>query len=67
MKKDGRKDKSSDLNSYATKPSIVLDTSAISAKEVEQSANNISGTKSEPREFNVSKVKKDVLLSKTKS
>ena len=67
VKKDNRKGKGSDLNSYVAKPNKVLDTSASSAKIVEKSASNIVGTKSEPRNFNVPNVDKDVLLSKTKS
>ena len=67
VKKDNRKGKGSDLNSYVAKPNKVLDTSASSAKTVEKSASNIVGTKSEPRNFNVPNVDKDVLLSKTKS
>ncbi|KAG2590354.1 hypothetical protein PVAP13_5NG272840 [Panicum virgatum] len=67
VKKDNRKGKGSDLNSYVAKPNKVLDTSASSAKTVEKSASNIVGTKFEPRNFNVPNVDKDVLLSKTKS
>ncbi|OEL32286.1 hypothetical protein BAE44_0006695, partial [Dichanthelium oligosanthes] len=58
VKKDGRKDKSSDLNSSNEKPLNVLKTSATNSKEKEQSATNILSAKSKQKKSNEPKIKK---------
>jgi hypothetical protein len=65
VKYDGRKKKSSDLNSTIEKPITLLKNSAIDGKEVEKSSINILGDKSEQKKVRVPKVKNDLPLSKT--
>ena len=65
MKYDGRKKKSSDLNSTIEKPIILLKNSAIDGKEVGKSSIDIVGAKSEQKKVGVPKIKKDLPLSKT--
>jgi hypothetical protein len=55
VKKDNRKDKSSDLNSCITEPEEVLDTSASNTQTIEKSASDSPGTKSGLKKPNVPK------------
>jgi hypothetical protein len=55
VKKDNRKAKSSDLNSWITEPKEVLDTSASSTQIIEKLASDSPYTKSELKKPNVSK------------
>ena len=64
MKYDGRKKKSSDLNLTIEKPITLLKNPAIDGKEVRKSSINILRAKSEQKKVRVSKIKKDLLLSK---
>jgi ribosomal protein S3 len=64
LRKDNRKAKNSDLNLCVTEPGEVLGTSTSSAQTIEKSTTNILGIKYELRMPNVTKVKKDVSLSK---
>jgi hypothetical protein len=66
VKYDGRKKKSSDLNSTIEKPITLLKNPAIDDKEVEKSSIDILGAKSEQKKVRVPKVKNDLPLSKTK-
>ena len=66
MKYDGRKKKSSDLNSTIEKPITLLKNSAIDGKEVGKSSIDIVGAKSEQKKVGVPKIKKDLPLSKIK-
>ena len=65
VKYDGRKTKSSDLNSTIEKPITLLKNPAINGKEVRKSSINILGAKSEQKKVRVPKIKRDLLLSKT--
>jgi hypothetical protein len=65
VKYDGRKKKSSDLNSTIEKPITLLKNSAIDGKEVEKSFINILGAKSEQKKVKMPKVKNDLPLFKT--
>jgi G3E family GTPase len=67
VKKDGHKDKSSDLNSVNKKPINVLSTSATNGKEREKSSVDPPSAKSEKKELKRSKTKRGTLLSKTKA
>jgi len=64
VKYDGRKKKSSDLNSTIEKPITLLKNSAIDGKEVGKSSIDIVGAKSEQKKVGVPKIKKDLPLSK---
>ena len=63
VKKDGRKDKCSDLNAIDEKPINVL-TSAIDGKGREKLSVDIPNAKSEQSELKKSKIKKKSLLSR---
>jgi hypothetical protein len=64
VKYDGRKKKSSDLNSTIDKPVTLLKNLAIYGKEVGKSPIDILGAKSEQKMVRVPKIKKDLSLSK---
>ena len=64
MKYDGRKKKSSDLNSTIEKLITLLKILAIDGKEVGKSSIDIVGAKSEQKKVGVPKIKKDLPLSK---
>jgi hypothetical protein len=64
VKRDGRKDKSSNLNSINEKPINVLITSVIGGKGKEKSSVDTPSAKSEQKEVKRSKNKRGVLLSK---
>jgi ribosomal protein L7/L12 len=64
MKYDGRKDKSSDLNSTIEKPIKLLKTSANDGKEVEKSSIDVVCAKFEQKKMKVPKIKKELPLSK---
>jgi hypothetical protein len=64
VKYDGRKDKSSDLNSTIEKPITLLKNSANDSKEVEKSSINVVGAKFEQKKMKVPKIKKELPLSK---
>jgi hypothetical protein len=66
VKYDGRKDKSSDLNSTIEKPIMLLKNLANDGKEVEKSSIDVVGAKFEQKKVRVLKVKNDLPLSKTK-
>ena len=65
MKRDGRKDTSSDLNAITEKAINVLKTSAIDGNKKENSTIDIPNTKSGKKRSKEPKIKKEVLLSKT--
>jgi hypothetical protein len=65
VKHDGRKKKSSDLNSTIEKPITLLKNSAIDGKEVEKSSIDIICAKSEQKKERVPKIKNNLPLSKT--
>jgi hypothetical protein len=65
VKYDGRKKKSSDLNSTIEKPITLLKNPAIDGKEVGKLSIDIICAKSEQKEVRVPKIKKDLPLSKT--
>jgi G3E family GTPase len=67
VKRDGRKDKSSYLNSFNEKPINVLITSAIGGKGKEKSYVDPPSAKSEQKEVKRSKNKRGALLSKTEA
>jgi hypothetical protein len=67
VKRDGRKDKSSDLNSINEKPINVLITSVIGGKGKEKSSVDPPSAKSEQKEVKRSKNKRGALLSKTEA
>jgi hypothetical protein len=67
VKKDGRKDKSSDLNSVNKKSVNVLSASATNGKEREKSSVDPPSAKSEQKELKRSKNKTGALLSKTEA
>jgi hypothetical protein len=64
VKRDGRKDKSSDLNSVNKKPINVLSASATNGKGKEKSSIHSSSAKSEQKEVKRLKNKRGALLSK---
>jgi hypothetical protein len=64
MKYDGRKDKSSDLNSTIEKPITLLKNPANDGKEVEKSSIDVVGAKFEQKKMKVPKIKKELPLSK---
>ena len=64
MKRDGRKDTSSDLNAITEKAINVLKTSAIDGNKKENSTIDIPNTKSGKKRSKEPKIKKEVLLSK---
>ncbi|CAN6231659.1 unnamed protein product, partial [Urochloa humidicola] len=64
VKRDGRKDAGSDLNSINKKPINVLETSASDGKEKKNSAIDFSNAKSEQSKLKEPKIKKEVLLSR---
>ena len=66
VKNDGRKDTSSDLNKIDEKPIDVLKTSAIDGKGKEKLSVDPPSVKSEQNKLKGLKIKKEVLLSKTK-
>nr|TKW19768.1 hypothetical protein SEVIR_4G041600v2 [Setaria viridis] len=61
--RDGRKDKSSDLNSISEKPIDMLSTSPINIKDEEKSAIDPPSVKSEPKKVKKPENKKRALLS----
>ena len=65
VKYDGRKEKSSDLNSTIEKLITLKKNLAIDDKEVGKSSIDILGAKSEQKKVRVPKIKKDFPLSKT--
>ena len=67
VKRDGRKDKSSALNSHNQKPINVLSTSATNGKGNEKSAVDPSSAKSEQKNLKKPKNKKGALLPKTEA
>jgi G3E family GTPase len=67
VKRDGRKDKSSYLNSFNEKPINVLITSSIGGKGKEKSYVDPPSAKSEQKEVKRSKNKRGALLSKTEA
>jgi hypothetical protein len=67
VKRDGRKDKSSDLNSVNEKPINVFSTLAIGGKGKEKSSIHPPSAKSEQKEVKRLKNKRGALLSKTKA
>jgi hypothetical protein len=60
VKKDGRKDKSTDLNSNEEKPIKMLESSAAKAKDTKQSTSDSSNAKSEQKKLEVSKAEGDL-------
>ena len=64
IKRDGRKDKCSDLNVIDEKPISVLETSAIDGKGREKLTFDIPNAKSEQSELKKPKTKKKSLLSR---
>jgi hypothetical protein len=64
VKYDGRKKKSSDLNTTIEELITLLKNSAINGKEVVESSINILGAKSEQKNMRVPKIKKELQLSK---
>ena len=64
IKRDGRKDKCSDLNVIDEKPISVLETSAIDGKGREKLTFDIPNAKSEQSELKKPKIKKKSLLSR---
>jgi hypothetical protein len=67
MKRDGRKDKSLDLNSVNEEPINVFNTSAIGGKGMEKSSVHPPSAKSEQKELKRSKNKRGALQSKTEA
>jgi G3E family GTPase len=67
VKRDGRKDNSSDLNSINEKPINVLITSAIGGKGKEKSFVDPPSAKYEQKEVKRSKNKRGAMLSKTEA
>jgi hypothetical protein len=67
VKRDGRKDKSSDLDSIDEKPINVLKTSAINNKEREKLAVDPPTAKSEQKELKKPKIKRKSPLSRTEA
>jgi hypothetical protein len=67
VKKDGRKDASSDMISNDKKPIKVLKTSTIDGKEVKQPMDDNEVAKSKQRKLEVSKIKKESPLPKSNS
>jgi hypothetical protein len=65
MQYDGRKKKSSDLNSTIEKPITLLKNLAIDGKDMEKSSVDILGAKFEHKKMRVPKIKEDLPLSKT--
>jgi hypothetical protein len=65
MRYDGRKKKSSYLNSTIEQPITLLKNLAIDGKNVGKSYIDSLGAKSEQKNVRVLKIKKDLLLSKT--
>jgi hypothetical protein len=63
-KYDGQKDKSSNLNSTIEKPIMLLKNPANDGKEVEKSYIDVIGAKFEQKKMKVSKIKKELPLSK---
>jgi hypothetical protein len=64
VKYDGRKDKSSDLNTTIEKPITLLKNLANDGKEVEKSYVDVVGAKFEQKKMKVPKIKKELPLSK---
>jgi hypothetical protein len=64
VKYDGRKDKSSNLNSTIKKPIMLLKNTANDRKEVETSSIDVVGAKFERKKMKVPTVKKELTLSK---
>jgi hypothetical protein len=67
VKRDNRKDKSSDLSSSDTKPNMTITTSANIDKDVKQQVGDVQGTKSEPMELEVSKVERKLLMPQSEA
>jgi hypothetical protein len=66
VKYDGRKKKSSDLNSTIEKPITLLKILAIDGKELRKLSIDILDAKSKQKKVRVPKIKKHLPLSKTK-
>jgi hypothetical protein len=64
VKYDGRKDKSSDLNSTIEKPITLLKNLANDGKEVEKSSMDVVGAKFKQKKMKVPTIKKELPLSK---
>jgi len=62
VKKDGRKDKSSDLNSNKEKPIKVLESSAAKDKYTKRSTSDSSNAKSEQNKLEISEAEEDLSL-----
>jgi hypothetical protein len=67
VKRDNRKDKSSDLSSSNTKPDVTITTSANNGKGVKQQVGDAQDTKSEPMELEVSKVERKLPMPKSEA
>ena len=67
VKKDGRKDASSDLNKIDEKPIDMLKTSAIDGNRREESNVDIPSVKPEQKELSKPEIKKKSLLSRTEA
>jgi hypothetical protein len=67
VKRDNRKDKSSDLSSSDTKPNVTITTSANIGKDVKQQVGDAQGAKSEPMELEVSKVERKLPMPKSEA
>jgi hypothetical protein len=67
VKKDNRKDKSSDLSSSDTKPNVTITTSANVGKDVKQQVGDTQGAKSEPMELEVSNVERKLPMPKSEA
>jgi hypothetical protein len=67
VKRDNRKDKSSDMSSSDTKLNVTITTSANIGKDVKQQVDDTQGAKSEPIELEASKVERKLPLPKSEA
>jgi hypothetical protein len=67
VKRDNRKDKSSDLSSSDTKLNVTTTTSVNIGKDVKQQVGDAQGAKSEPIELEVSKVERKLPIPKSEA
>lgn len=67
VKKDNRKDKTSDLNANCEKPNVTKDISANNGKDVKQQVANARSVKSEPKESKFLKIKHELPKLKSKA
>jgi hypothetical protein len=67
VKRDNRKDKSSDPFSSHTKPNMTITTSANINKDVKQQFGDVQDAKSEPMELEVSKVERKLSMPQSKA